>query len=60
MERQVGRSTRRRSGQRDRLGDRHLVVADELAEAMVEVADAAMLGTVSDRLASAKDSPEKR
>ena len=33
-------------------------VADELAEAEDEVADAAMLSTVSDRLASTKDSAE--
>jgi hypothetical protein len=33
-------------------------VADELAEAEAELADAAMLTTVSDRLASAKDSAE--
>ena len=33
-------------------------VADELAEAQDEVADAAMLSTVNDRLGSAKDSAE--
>ena len=33
-------------------------ITDELAEAEDEVADAAMLSTVSDRLASAKDSAE--
>jgi hypothetical protein len=33
-------------------------VADELAEAEDEVADAAMLSTVNDRLGSAKDSAE--
>jgi len=34
------------------------VVADELAEAEDEVAEASMLSTASDRLASAKDSAE--
>ncbi len=33
-------------------------VADELAEVQDEVADAAMLSTVSDRLASAKDAAD--
>ena len=59
MERQVGRSTsssERTKGSAGRLPLSE--VADELAEAEDEVADAAMLSTVSDRLASAKDSAE--